>query len=69
MGDGDSKAVAILHDRKPYGDTTIIKHVCIGHIQKHVGRHACNLKENKGLKDDKGERPKFAHCLTDAKID
>ena len=33
IGDGDSKSLAVLHENKPYGNTPIIKHKCVGHIQ------------------------------------
>ena len=37
ISDGDSKTISHLNDKvKPYGDVNIIKHECVGHIQKRV---------------------------------
>ena len=32
ISDGDSKAMAVLHAHKPYGDTQIVKHECVEHV-------------------------------------
>lgn len=38
IGDGDVKTFSTLTDLQPYGpDVTIIKHECVGHIQKILG--------------------------------
>lgn len=45
-----------VSDAKPYGDTTIEKHECIGRVQKQVGKELCDLKaklNSKKLNDGK----------------
>ncbi len=39
ISDGDAKTIVTLNESKPYGeDVTIIKHECVGHVQKRVGK-------------------------------
>lgn len=42
ISDGDSKSFAVVLDAKPYNDTPIIKHECVGHVQKQVGQYLCD---------------------------
>ena len=37
IGDGDSKAYNNVSSLKPYGEKTIKKHECVGHVQKRLG--------------------------------
>lgn len=56
MCDGDSKTHKTLCDAKPYGqDVAIIKHECIGHIQKRMGKALHELKKTTvyGYAEDK----------------
>ena len=56
IGDGDSKAYSAVVDSKPYGDITITKSDCIGHVQKRLGTALRKLKKTWGkrrLKDGK----------------
>ena len=69
ISDGNSKAFAALRDARPYGETQVVKHELVRHVQKRVGWYLRDLKKDKTLKDTDGERPKFAHRLTDASID
>ena len=38
IGDGDSKGFKTVTAAKPYGDTEIVKHECINHVQKRLGK-------------------------------
>ena len=50
IGDGDSSAYKTVTEKKPYGDFTIGKLECAGHIQKRVGAGLMVLvKNNKGI--------------------
>ena len=69
INDGNSETFATLCNKRPYGDSQIIKHECVGHVQKCVGQYLCELKKDKSLKDEEGQCPRFARCLTDANID
>ena len=52
IGDGDSKAFDQLVANNPYGeDVTLIKHECVGHVQKRLGTALRKLKK-KGALDD-----------------
>lgn len=46
VGDGDSKTYSGLLQAKPYGETSIIKKECIGHVQKRMGSRLRNLVKN-----------------------
>ncbi len=35
ISDGDTKTVSHLNDVKPYSGGVIVKHECVGHVQKH----------------------------------
>jgi len=37
ISDGDAKTIHRLNEVKPYGDVIIVKHECVGHVQKRVG--------------------------------
>ena len=69
ISDGDSKAIAALRDSRPYGETQVVKHECVGCVQKRVGGYLRDLKKDKMLKDADDERSKFSHRLIDASID
>ena len=56
IGDGDSKGHRTVSDAKPYGDITISKEECIGHVSKRLGKGLRDLKQhlgNKKLSDGK----------------
>ena len=36
ISDGDCKSFATLNEHKPYGNVEVVKHECIGHVQKRV---------------------------------
>lgn len=51
ISDGDSKTVKHLNDNIPYGDTEIVKHECVGHVQKRLGTQLRSLKKSgKGIR-------------------
>ena len=51
--DGDSKTASLLNDEKPYGeDVEIIKHECVGHVQKRLTTAINNLKKTVKVDDD-----------------
>ena len=57
IGDGDSNSYASVVASSPYGDMTIKKLECVGHIQKRMGNRLRNLRKSlKGTKlsDGKG---------------
>lgn len=46
ISDGDSKTIGILNENEPYGSgVTIIKHECVGHIQKRLGKRVRAVKK------------------------
>ena len=56
IGDGDSKGHRAVSNAKPYGDITISKEECIGHVSKRLGKGLRDLKQclgNKKLSDGK----------------
>lgn len=70
LGDGDSKAFALLTEESVYGDNVIAKLECVGHVQKRMGSRLRSLKKRSGknkLEDGKsiGGRGR----LTDKVID
>ena len=65
---GILKLCSVLCTARPYGDIQIVKHECVGDVQKRVGRYLRDLKKDKMLKDTDGKRPKVARRLTDASI-
>ena len=58
ISDGDSKTIKHLNDNKPYGDTVIEKHECVGHVQKRMGTQLRNLKKSQ-MKDKIGKPVRF----------
>ena len=44
--DGDTKTVKHLNEHKPYGDLEIVKHECVGHVQKWLGTQLRTLKKS-----------------------
>ena len=47
VSDGDSKTVQSLNEMKPYGEgVPIVKHECVGHVQKRVGTAVICLRTN-----------------------
>ena len=64
IGDGDAKTFATLQELKPYGpDVELIKHECVGHVQKRMGTALRNLKKS-GVVDEEGRAVKFKGRLT-----
>lgn len=54
VADGDCKTFAELTKWKPYGEgTTIVKHECVGHVQKRMTNRIETLKKSKP-KDENG---------------
>lgn len=69
IGDGDAKTFATLTELKPYGpNITIIKHECVGHVQKRLGSALRKLKKS-GVVDEDSRVVKFKGRLTDKAID
>ena len=65
IGDGDVKTFSTLTNLQPYGhDVTIVKHECIGHVQKRLGTALRKLKKS-GAVDDNGHPVKFKGRLPD----
>lgn len=63
IGDGDAKTFSALTDLHPYGpDVTIVKHECVGHIQKRLGTALRKLKKS-GVVDDDGKVEKAIDSL------
>ena len=55
VADGDSKTFSELTKWKPYGEgNPVVKHECVGHVQKHMTNRIEALKKTKP-KDDNGE--------------
>ena len=62
------------NDIKPYGDVEIVKHECVGHVQKRLGTQLRSLKKlgkKMGKKDKDGKAVRFGgkDHLTDKVID
>ena len=70
ISDGDSKTLKDLNDNSPYGEIEIIKHECVGHVQKRLGTQLRTLKKS-GKKDKNGKAVRFGGRgrLTDKSID
>ena len=68
--DGDTKTVKHLNEHKPYGDLEIVKHECVGHVQKQLGTQLRTLKKS-GKRDREGKVVRFGGKgrLTDKVID
>ena len=72
IGDGDSKGHVNVVEAKPYGDTTITKEECVGHVQKRLGKALRDLKQKHGgsckLSDGKaiGGRGRLTDKLIDS---
>ena len=70
LGDGDSKAHNSLSQETVYGDITVEKLECVGHVQKHLGSRLRALKKKLGktpLED--GKSIGGTGRLTDKRID
>ena len=46
IGDGDTNSFKKVFDSKPYGDVTVQKLECVGHVQKRMGKRLRDLKKN-----------------------
>ncbi len=47
ISDGDSKTIAVLNENKPYGSgVMILKHECVGHVQKRLGKRMRAVKKD-----------------------
>ena len=46
ISDGDSKTVNALNEDGVYGDVKIVKHECVGHVQKRVVTNLKKMKSN-----------------------
>ncbi|EFN69934.1 hypothetical protein EAG_00287, partial [Camponotus floridanus] len=46
IGDGDSKTYKGIVDANPYGNVSVAKKECIGHVQKRIGTRLRNVKKN-----------------------
>ena len=70
IGDGDSKAFSQVNSLRPYGDKSITKIECVGHVQKRMGTALRKLKSAKG-KQKLSDRKTIdgAGILTGALID
>ena len=65
---GDSKAYDVVSESQPYPGIQIVKHECVGHVQKRVGKQLHALKKDETLKYADGTRPIFNRRLTNANI-
>ena len=46
ISDGDSKTISVLNEHQPYGsEVSIIKHECVGHVQKWLGKRVRAVKK------------------------
>ena len=70
ISDGDTKIVKHLNEHKPYGDLEIVKHECVGHVQKRLGTQLRTLKKS-GKRDREEKVVRFGGKgrLTDKVID
>ena len=50
ISDENFKAFVSLCDAHPYGDIAIIKHECVGNVQKRVGKFFSDSNMEKSLK-------------------
>lgn len=70
LGDGDSKSFSAVLASDPYGDVTVEKLECIGHVSKRMGTRLRKLKKKLGGTLLSDEKPlKGAGRLTDTVID
>ena len=46
VGDEDTNSFKKVFDSKPYGDVTVQKLECVGHVQKRMGRRLRDVKKN-----------------------
>ena len=68
IGDGDSYLA--VKESKPYGNKTVQKLECVGHVQKRMGTNLRNLKKSlSGKKLSDGKTISGRGRLTDQKID
>ncbi|XP_066599941.1 uncharacterized protein [Prorops nasuta] len=50
IGDGDSKTFNGIVNAAPYGESTVVKKECVGHVEKRMGTRLRNAKKfNKGI--------------------
>lgn len=69
IGDGDSKSFTNLVEIKLYGDgVKLIKHECVGHVQKRMGTALRNLKKSGVTDPDTSFPVKFRGKLTNKPI-
>lgn len=68
LGDGDSSAYKSVAEAKPYGDCTINKLECIGHVQKRMGKRLRDLKNKTKGKLSDGKPLSGKNRLTEAAI-
>ena len=53
IADGDAKTYKAICDAKPYGpDVEIVKHECMGHVQKRMMNHLKALKQSNPVDSD-----------------
>ena len=65
IGDGDSKILTCLTELNTYDeDVEIVKHECVGQVQKRMGTALQKLKKS-GIEDKNGHLVKFKGSLTD----
>ena len=68
IGDGDAKSFACLTELKAYGkDVEIIKHECVGHVQKRMVMVLLKLKKS-GIEDENDQLVRFKGRLTDMRL-
>ena len=60
IADGDAKTYKAICDGKPYrSDVEIVKHECVGHVQKRMMNHLKALKQSNPVDSD-GRRVRIA---------
>ena len=55
ISDGDSKNYQSVLKLKLYGDVTMVKEDCVGHVQKRMGPRLQDLKKSYGKRNLKME--------------
>ena len=70
ISDGDTKTVSTLNAEKVYGDVDIVKHECVGHVQKRVVTNLKRLKTRMAalMRDAKSQEAETKKALNDERL-
>ena len=72
ISDGDCKSLATLNEHKPYGNIEVVKHECVGHVQKRVmpkvklARTSFKSDKANTKKKEKALKDRMKKCLLGA---